>query len=207
MFARRLTVLCLAALLTTLCAAQAFAIDIFINGSKATSLRNADLVNCSVKFDADGNIHIISPGYNIELTKDGTPKLTGSSDLATTKEAMPTKLKAHYVLSYAPNAKVNFQFEISINGKLFRKIGLDSGPFAVELSQALRSGQNVIRVVAKPGDSPATGGEADVASLRILKGEERADGTFVAKPPALGEMVRAAIDRNVIDRTFTLVAE
>lgn len=207
MSARRLTVLILTAVLSATCTAQAFAIDIFINGSKATSLRNADLVNCSVKFDADGNIHIISPGYSITLDTNGAPKLAGSSDLATTKEAMPAKLKAHYVLTYTPNAKVNFQFEISVNGKLFRKIGLDSGPFAVELSQALRSGSNVVRVVAKPGDSPGTGGESDVASLRILKGEERADGTFVAKPPALWEMMRAAIDRNVLDRTFTLVAE
>lgn len=206
MFVRQLTVLTLIAA-ALLCAAPAFAADVYINGSKATGLRNADMVNCSVKFDADGNIHIISPGYNVTLEKDDTPRLTGSSDLAAAREANPVKLKAHYVLSYAPNPKVNFQFEVYVNGKLFRKIGLDSGPFGVELSQVLKAGSNSVRVVAKPGDSPATGGESDVASLRILKGEERADGTFVAKPPALWEMVRAAIDRTALERTYTLVAE
>ena len=44
------------ALMASLTAAPALAFDVFLNGIKVTNLRNADLRNCSVKFDGDGNV-------------------------------------------------------------------------------------------------------------------------------------------------------
>ena len=166
-----------ALLLALTMATPAWAFEVFLNGVKVTNLRNADLSNCAVKFDGDGNIKIISPGYIVTTDKDGNPHVSGSSDLTSSPSAA---LKSRFVLTYAPNTKVNFAFELFINDKLFKKIGLDQGPFTVELTQALHSGSNSIRVIAKPGDALPGGGENDIAELRILKGTETADGTSVS---------------------------
>jgi hypothetical protein len=116
-------------------------------------------------------------------------------------------LKERYVLVYQPNPKVNFAFELYVNNKLFKKIGLDQGAFTVELTQDLHVGGNAVRVIAKPGDAPPGGTETDIATLLILKGTENAEGTFVAKKPAVWEMVRAAIDRSPVDRSYAVTAE
>lgn len=209
--ARGLRRLAIAAVIVgALCsAAPAFAIDIFVNGTKATGVKMADLVNCQVKFDALGNIHVISPGYRVVLDKAGKPsKIIGSSDFGESAKVAYGKPKQKYVLLYRPNPKVGFTFEIQINGKKFRTIDLSTGAFTVDLTSALNRGANKIRVIGKPtGTAPPTGTEADVVKLRILSGQERADGAFVAKHPPVWELVRAAIDRNPIDRSSTIVAE
>ncbi|MSP91591.1 MAG: hypothetical protein EXR79_07285 [Myxococcales bacterium] len=202
----RTLILSLSALATLLVAAPATALDVYINGTKATGLKNVDLVNCQVRFDGDGNLHIISPGYTIQTDKDGVPRLGGESDLVGVKDTLAGKLKMRYVLVYRPNPKVNYQFDVSVNNKPFKKIGLDQGPFTVEVTQDLRPGANTIKVVGKPGDAPPAGNETDVATLQIFRGEEK-DGRFVAKPPAVWEFARAAIDRTALDRAYSVVAE
>ena len=189
-------------------AAPAEAIDIYVNGKRATGLVNADLTNCSVKFDAQGNLHILSPGYDVVLDKMGKPvRVTGSSDLKGV--VSPTaKPKTSYVLVYQPNAKVGFTFDIKINNKPFRKVGLQDGPFTVGLGTAFTAGGNALHVTGKPAGTPAPGGtEADVVKLLIYAGHELPDGTFKAKHPPVWQLVRAAIDRQPVERRATIVAE
>ncbi|GEM_PF-1183482 len=188
-----------------LTATNALAIDIYVNGTKANGIKNADLANCTVKFDALGNLHIITPGYRVVMDKKGKPmRIAGSSDLGAAK-TVGAKPKMRYVLLYRPNPKVAFTFQIYINGAKFRTIDLSTGAFTIDLTNKLRSGANQLRVIGKPsGKGPATGTEADVVKLRILAGHERADGAFVAKHPPVWELVRAAIDRNAIDRSSTI---
>ncbi len=184
----------------------AWALDIYLNGAKVTNLKNADLMNCTVKFDSNGDIQILSPGYRIEYGADGQPKVVGQSDLSSAK--VPTlKPKYRYVLVYEPNPKVNFAFEVWVNGKPFRKIGLDSARFTVEMTQELAPGANALRVVAKPGDAIPGGEESDAAGLRIFRGEAGPDGSFHAKSPAVWDLVRTAIDRQGVDRSYNLAIE
>ena len=194
------------AVVASLTAAPALAFDVFLNGIKVTNLKNADLRNCAVKFDGDGNVHIISPGYNVLVDKDGNPRVTGTSDFKGGTGGAASALKSRYVLVYRPHAKVGYSYEIYVNDKLFKKVAADQQAFTVELTQDLRAGNNSLRVIAKPTGS-AGGAETDTASLQILKGTEEADGTFKAKRPAVWEMVRTGIDDAPVDRPYTVVAD
>lgn len=189
-------------------APPAEAIDIFVNGKRATGLTNADLSNCQVKFDSQGNLHILSPGYDVVLDKVGKPvRVIGSSDFKGVA-GQAAKPKTSYVLVYQPNAKVGFTFDIQINNKPFRKIGLQDGPFTVGLGTAFTAGANAVQVTGKPEGTPAPGGtEADVVKLLIYAGVELPDGTFKAKHPPIWQLVRAAIDRDPVHRRATVIAE
>lgn len=184
------------------------ATEVYVNGLKATGARAAELLNCTVKFDTDGNLHILSPGYNIVVDDKGLPKVTGTSDLV---GLPPTgnmgTTKNRYVLVYQPNLKVAVQFDVYVNQKLFRRIGLADGAFTVDLTQDLKPGLNDIRVVGKPEKGPGGGTEVDVAMVKVLSGRENADGRFVAKSPAVWEFVRSAVDAQPLDRTGRFVAE
>jgi len=182
--------------------------DVYVNGVKATGLKTADMINCSVKFDALGNVHIISPGYRVITDKAGKPlRIVGSSDLGSVKATI-AKPKARYVLLYRPNPKVPYTFTIFVNNKKFREIQLTTPAFTVDLTSALHRGANVIRVTGRPmGPPPTTGSESDVIRLMVLQGTERADGTFVAKQPPVWELVRAAVDRSKINRSSTLMVQ
>lgn len=195
-----------AAALALLIAAPALAVEVYLNGVKLSGLRNAELSGCTVRFDANGDVQILSPGYRIEYGSDGQQKVVGQSDQVANKPST-ARPKQRYVLVYEPNPKVNFAFEVWINGKLFRKVGLDSGRFTVELTQDMSAGDNSLRVVARPGDPVPGGTDSETTSLRIFRGDAGADGVFRAKTPAVWELVRAAIDRQVLDRTYTLAIE
>jgi hypothetical protein len=162
------------------------------------------MVHCSVRFDADGNVHVVSPGYKVEVDGEGQPvKLSGSSDLgpAGAQRRAASRLQHRYVLLYEPSPRVPFTFEIFVNGKKFKSIALDTGAFTVDLTASLRPGENALRVVATPaGAAPPGGSDADVARLRVLRGDERDDGTFVAKMPPVWQFVRSAVDREPVDR-------
>ena len=155
-----------------------------------------------------GNLHILSPGYNLVLDKTGKPiRVVGSSDFKAVAAAA-AKPKTSYVLVYQPNPKVGFTFDIQINNKPFRKIGLADGPFTVGLGTSFRAGTNALKVTGKPAGTPAPGGtEADVVKLVIYAGVELPDGTFKAKHPPVWQLVRAAIDRQPVARSTTIIAE
>lgn len=199
---------------TMICAAavaaptEGHAIDVYVNGVKATGLKGADLSHCQVKFDALGNLHIISPGYRVITDKTGKPvRIAGSSDFGNVKptHAKPTQ---RYVLLYRPHPKVPYSFTITVNGKKFKEIALTTSAFTVDLTAQLHRGPNQIRVTGKPvGAAPANGTDRDVARLTVLTGTERADGAFVAKHPPVWEFVRAAIDRTPVSRSSTLIAK
>jgi hypothetical protein len=207
---RALVLPVLAAIMTTLVVPlPVYALDVYINGVRATGVKLAELLNCTVRFDAEGNLHILSPGYRVITDEAGAPRVEGHTDLAGAKPAPTTaaKLKHRYVLTYQPHPRVNYAFDVYLGSKLFRQIGLDTGPFTVEISQELRAGDNILRVVGRPGDAVPGGGETDVASLRIYAGDATADGTFVARTPPIWELVRAAVDRQALDRSYTLTVE
>jgi hypothetical protein len=207
---RFVAVLLVVAAVLAAAAATSGGVEVYVNGVRATGLKSGDMNHCSVKFDADGNVQILSPGYRVEVDKEGNPaQISGQSDFgAPAKRRAAGTLEHRYVLLYEPNPKVPFTFELYLNGKQFKEIGLTTSAFTIDATLALKAGENAIRVVATPsGAAPAGGTDVDVVKLRILSGDERGDGTFVAKTPAVWELVRSAVDREPIDRQQIIVLE
>ena len=204
----RMTLLASLLALPLLLSSPAHGLDFYINGQKATGLKGANLQHCEVRFDALGNVHILSPGYRLVLDRKGKPvKIAGSSDFqgVRSKGANPQQ---KYVLVYQPNAKVSFSYEVFVNNRKFRTIAATSGPFTVDLTRELHAGNNSVRVRGKPvGGATAGSTEADVSKLIIYSGIETDAGAFKAKHPPVWRLFRSAIDRQPIDRQTNIVVQ
>lgn len=74
-----LTTAALVTLAALLVAPSAFALDVFVNGTKVTGgIRGIALEQVNVKFDDQGNVHIDAPGYNIQVVDPGSGAPAGA---------------------------------------------------------------------------------------------------------------------------------
>ena len=52
--------------------AHAGAVEVYFNGTRVTGLKSQSFDNCSVRFDASGNVHVTAKGYKVKrLTEPG----------------------------------------------------------------------------------------------------------------------------------------
>jgi hypothetical protein len=98
--------------------------DLFINGVKATGMKDTELKNCNVKIDNAGNIHIDAPGV----------KIVDESK----------KLSKEYILSVSFTKPLPNDFIIFIEGKEAVKVLKGQQDSIIELNQFLKKGENII---------------------------------------------------------------
>ncbi len=105
--------------------------EIFLNGVKAEGLTNQEFKNCTVRFDANGNLHITAPGIKI---------------IQEEKQRRPTET---YYISIDTEKLIGNSLELFINGKRVEIKGDDS-PTLMNISAYLVSGENSLALMAPP---------------------------------------------------------
>jgi hypothetical protein len=163
---------------------SADALEVYLNGVRATGLKNQTLQNCTVTFDAFGNIQILAKGYAVKKV-EGTP--TGNSP--------GVRGKYFLVSTFSRPGYAQFDVDVYVNGKWIRKVRSGEGQVILEISKFLPSGRVTVLFAATKnlgGKPRLSTSSADY--LQVLVGEGTAGGGTVNITRTLAEF-RATADR------------
>lgn len=144
---------------------------IFINATEVsgTSLSDRVLRNVeSVRFDSEGNVHIVAPGYNIQITgrDDEAPRDADAFELITGQRYL-------LVLSNPSRGGVPYAVEVFVNGRSVAQYGHNRGNAAMDITGYMALGDNEVRVVA----TRVAGAQAEPdAQLRVMIGPGEMEG-------------------------------
>lgn len=113
------------------------AADIFLNDVKVSGrVTDQELKNCTVKFDEKGNIHITAPGVKIvEENKAG--------------QTQPDTKKYFVNIASSPSPSAG-PIKLYVNGKEIDSLKQGSANALIEITLALKKGDNQISVMAPP---------------------------------------------------------
>jgi hypothetical protein len=168
-------------LLVALLPARADAVEIFINGVRATGLKSQLLQNCTVSFDASGNVYITAKGYAVKKVE-----ATGSN-----------RARQSYFLVSTFNRQGYAQYDVDVffNGKWVRKIRGSEGQVIADVTGKLPSGKVTVHFAATKnlaGKERLSTSAGDY--LRILIGSGSAGGGTVNITDTLADF-RAGADK------------
>ncbi len=145
-------------LFTLSLSASAQATEIYINGVRVGAVAGVEMSNCEVRFDAQGNIHITAPGYEVvapppqDTINRPTAGLVGSYFL---------------LVESSPVGETPYQLTLLLNGEPLRDITASQNGLVVALNDVLRVGKNKLTIQAKRTDEAAFAPEA---SLQVFIG-------------------------------------
>lgn len=163
---------------------------IFVNGVEVThaNMRNTQLDRVdSVTFDAQGNLLIVAPTYNIQVVPPSTAGGAGAPPVSSTPSSASATTQAPgqsaaqtqarnaaqgtYVMTISnPNpGSVPYEIDIVINGKHVATWGSHRANSALDITSWMQRGRNVVTFQARrtPG-APTTAASNE---LRIALGE------------------------------------
>ncbi len=158
----------LAALCLATAGAQAAGVEVYFNGAKVTGgIRSADFESVTVKFDAQGNVHITAPGYEIEA-----PAAPPAAAAATQQYWM--------VLNAASTGQ--YKVVVKVNGQPLVEVPAGSQQYVVEISKKLYAGANSLQATFLPMvGAPAVTPGMDAVSVMVGEGSKSPDGTLTIK--------------------------
>ncbi len=160
------------ALVCLLAPTTANAVEIYFNGVKVTgALRSMDFENANLKFDAQGNLHIDAPGYEIQAPPAAAPPPV----------AAPPVAKRFWLILDAPTPG-QYKVSIKANGQPIVDVPPGSKQYVVELTGKLFAGANAIQVTFLPvvGAARVAPG-TDAVNVMVGEGDQAADGTLTIK--------------------------
>jgi hypothetical protein len=143
-----------------LSAAVALAGSVYVNGTfvEPRSLAGVTLDKATVRFDAQGNMHIDAPGYQLQTGL--APASTQPVPVARPPTIAPPPASAvtygRWWLVVEDNKSSGHTADVWINGQLIGTVRSGDGGKLIELSRWLRLGAN--NVVVKSSSSSPTGG-------------------------------------------------
>jgi len=151
-----------AVLVAALClSTSAFAGDVYVNGVRADGLRDLEMTDVSVRFDASGDLWIDAPRYRVEVEAGDEAK------------APPTVPAARYWLVTDDQGSSGQVVDVIVNGTLVRKIRSGEPQLILDLKPYLRPGRNTVLL----NGIPTRGGSG--GSLRVFVGSGRNDAGTV----------------------------
>jgi hypothetical protein len=135
-----------AALLLVLATASAG--ELYINGVRATGLRDQSFEDADVRIDEQGDIHITAPRYVIRSLDPvpSEPTLQASAVSA-----------GRYWLVTEDNRSTGHTIEVFVNGDLVRRVRSGEPQLILDLAPWLTPGANNVTFSALPGPQPGGG--------------------------------------------------
>jgi len=175
---------------------SALATEIYINGVRVGAVAGVEMSNCEVRFDAQGNIHITAPGYEVvapppqQAVNRPTAGLVGSYFL---------------LVESSPVGATPYQLTLLLNGEPLREITSSQNGLVVPLNESLRVGKNKLTIQAKRTDEAAYLPEA---SLQVFVGPGEGSAVGAKLRERWIEYKRTGKDRRATySETFTVVAQ
>jgi hypothetical protein len=178
------------------------AADIYINSEKVRGLTNLTLENCTITFNAKGDIYISAPEFKV-LQAAAKGKL---AETTSPPKDSAVYLKNRYFLftqSTSPG-DVPFRFEVLVNGKSVKEIFAVEEQLTQELTLFLKRGKNEIRIKSFY-EAERRGSEADSFSILIGRGAPNHGSLEINK--LLLNYSRKGSDSGDASDVFTIQAE
>jgi hypothetical protein len=186
--------------------------SVFLNGVRIDGLTNQtfDKVS-SVRFDDQGNVHIVAPGYTVKTMEVPAPAASAptappvapaapAAPAAPTPTAAPvapaappppapaapTRITQRYwlVTEQSAQGKTEYDIDLFINSAWVRKLRNGEGQVITELTRYLRPGKNTVRMMAsKVLTGPRRSQSAEhVFQVIIGEGNEGGGRVMIDKP-------------------------
>lgn len=156
----------------------ALAADIYVNGKQIRGITDLTIENCTVTFNARGDVYITAPDMNV-LPTAAQGQQAKSTDLTRPQGSF---LKHRYFLftqATSPDA-VPFKFTVLIDGKVIKEITAAETQTTVELTLNLKKGGNRLEIVSTYLASK-NGSSADSFSIFVGRGSPNSGSLEINK--------------------------
>lgn len=134
-----------------LAVAAASAGELYINGVRATGLRDQSFADADVQIDEHGDIHITAPQY---VVRSLDPVPTTPQQPQARASAVTT---GHYWMVTEDHRSTGHTIEVFVNGELVRRVRSGEPQLILDLGPWLTPGSNNITFTALPGPTPGGG--------------------------------------------------
>lgn len=177
---------------------QAFAGTVYINNLPIDTLPVAELKNVTVRFDAEGNIWIDAPNYQIREV--APPTYVSASDATATTPTAGTGTVATglWWLVTEDNGSTGSVVDIMVNGVRVRRVISGQSQLIMDIGPFLRPGVNEIQIIAQPGQ-PGGG----LLNVYIGQGSN-SSGTIRLDAPSVRYARRSSDSAEGGVKTFTI---
>jgi hypothetical protein len=167
-------------LVFTACAAHlsvAQAGTLYVNGVRADGLRDFEFNQVNVRIDAQGNVWVDAPRYQVEVDQVASAQQSYAPQTNQNYRTASAVVGGRYWLVTEDNSSVGQNLDVVINGNLAHKIRSGEGQVIMDLGPYLRQGPNTIIFNAS---SPGGGGGALVIYVGTGQNQQ---GTVVLDEP------------------------
>jgi len=206
----RLTIALAAAAVLGLGAGPAAAVDVYLNGNKITGYSEVDFGEVGVKLDADGNVHIDAPDYQIQevVPKGAEPTPPPAPKKDPEPPPNPAGLENQYFVVTQGSAAgaTGYDVKLMINNKFVKSLSDTIPQHVVELNAHLEAGANTISFLAQRKNRQPKGSGAD-AHFTLVIGQGSADGGQLSIESVLHEFKLQANHQGEKAETFQIQAE
>jgi len=189
------------------------AVDVFVNGVRVGRVTDVVLRGCTVRFDADGNVHIDAPGYEVTLAtgsgpQPGAPPAVSPAPLApappTAAAAAETTPRYFLVTRGTRPAEVRYRIDVFVNGTRVRTLDSTEVGVVEPLDAWLHPGTNTVRIRAykqlEPGAPVPTGS----GTFDVVIGRGHGQGATLVIDHTFVHYRRTATEVRAFDDTFTV---
>ncbi len=129
----------------------ASAAELYVNGVRATGLRDQTFTDADVHIDEHGDIHVTAPQY---VVRSLDPAPAPDAPLQPAASAVSA---GRYWMVTEDNRSTGHTIEVFVNGDLVRRVRSGDDQLILDLAPWLKPGSNNVTFSALPGPQPAGG--------------------------------------------------